>query len=353
MRILVILYLLIKEFPKGLSSGPFFFLIFVNSLFSQRFRGKPTAFADDLGIVYGSSSALNLVADINHDVRLLSVWLITHRLVISNKTKLLFFNLRQMESPDTDLCFHSWSCNKFVFDYNCNCGRHNNNYSFNENLRCGSDCFTIEVVDKFKYLGVWIDGNLNWLDHISYLKQNFRVSLRHLFLLKKYLSDIALISIYHATFYSRLQYGVSCWGGTYTSYLQNLLLIQKKAIRLLTGASRLSPSMSLFKDLKILPVKHLYYYKVLKIFFIQSGYFRSPITDTRSLRSNSAFLVNIPSFRTSHFRNFYTIVACKLYNSLPLNLRLLKNQCSFLKQVKLWLLNFNHDEIINALTYLS
>lgn len=100
-----------------------------------------------------------------------------------------------------------------------------------------------------------------------------------------------------------------------------------------------------FRKLNILPIKHLYYYKVLKIFFRRCGYQQSPIYSAYNLRSYSHAHVVAPTSRTTLFRNFYTTTSCKLFNILPKHLQPIRSLSIFLKEVKLWLLGFNHAEI--------
>lgn len=161
------------------------------------------------------------------------------------------------------------------------------------------------------------------------LKQYLLSSLRSLYRLGKYCSTKILKNIYFGIFHSRLQYGISCWGSAYSNKLQQLVVLQKSAIRKICKSARLAHSMELFRKMQILPVRHLYYFKVLKIFFIGGGYLQNPNSDSYNLRSNTGTFVCIPSFRTSSFRNFYSIVSCKLYNSLPANIRIIRTLPEF------------------------
>lgn len=76
-----------------MSLVPYFFLIYINSLFSCPFKGLLTAFADDVGFSYGSNSVLDLISDLNWDLFLLRDWFAKHSLSISSKTKIMFFSL--------------------------------------------------------------------------------------------------------------------------------------------------------------------------------------------------------------------------------------------------------------------
>ena len=52
---------------------------------------------------------------------------------------------------------------------------------------------------------------------------------------KKFIPSSHYLKIYHCLFLSHLTYGITCWGGAYTSKLQKLFNIQKRCIRMLFG----------------------------------------------------------------------------------------------------------------------
>lgn len=308
------------------------------------FIGKVTAFADDLAIAYRSHNAFNLFGDINHDVSLLREWFASHKLIVSNKTKLMYFSLGGKEVTSGDIIFHSAKCLRHKLSTHT-CIENESKVNYFPELNCDAMCFNVEVVQNFRYLGVIVDQNLSWSSHISAMKVYMLATVRSFYRLQKLCASSVLKMIYYGLVQSKLQYGISCWGSAYSNKIRPLLMLQKCLIRRICNASRLTHSMNLFKRLNILPVRHLYYFKVLKIFFMRSGYLRSPIYTTLMLRSNSHSNVTVPASRTTLYRNFYTIVSCMIFNKLPNYIQSIRNIGVFLKLVKLWLLGLTHDDI--------
>ncbi|XP_055385828.1 uncharacterized protein LOC129614893, partial [Condylostylus longicornis] len=79
--------------PQGSVLGPILFLVFINSLLIQRFKGHPTAFADDTLFSYSCSNRSSVFSDMNYDLDLIRRWFYTHGFVISSKTKYMLFGL--------------------------------------------------------------------------------------------------------------------------------------------------------------------------------------------------------------------------------------------------------------------
>lgn len=229
------------------------------------FVGKVTAFADDLAIAYRSNNAFNLFVDINHDVSLLREWFASHKLIVSNKTKLMYFSLSGKEVTSGDIIFHSASCLRHKLCTNT-CIDNESRVIYFPDSNCDATCFNVEVVYNFRYLGVIVDHNLSWSSHISAMKVYMLATVRSFYRLQKLCASSVLKMMYYGLIQSKLQYGISCWGSAYSSRIQPLLTLQKCLIRRICNASRLTHSMNLFRRLNILPVRHLYYFKVLKIF---------------------------------------------------------------------------------------
>lgn len=329
--------------PQGSVLGPILFLIYINSIFKQNLNSNVTAFADDMAFTYINNSLFESMVKLETDLQLLRQWFAKHELIVSDKTKLMLFNLKNSNLVDSNVVFHSAACPKMsLFAHNC--GKVN----FCRDVSCCSNCFKIESVECFKYLGVSIDTNLNWKTHASVLKKYMMCATRKMFLLQPHCSKKLLTVIYYGLVNSKLQYGLTSWGGAYMNTIEPLLIAQKHIVRIISKKNRLTSSWPIFCSLRILPIKHLYVYKVLKVFFMRSGY--STIlrnSNVYGLRVNSQHLVNVPISRKTHFSNFYTVSAPTIFNRLPYEIRIIKIKNLFLNNVKKWLFTMDSSEVKN------
>ena len=93
----------------------------------------------------------------------------------------------------------------------------------------------IKKVDKIKFLGVIIDDKLSWDHQIEHLENKMLSTIVLIKRVRKVVPKSHYKSIYHSLFESHLTYGISCWGGAYSSKLEKLFAIQKRCIRILFG----------------------------------------------------------------------------------------------------------------------
>ena len=86
-------YVLNIGVPQGSVLGPLLFLIYVNSIFNANLHGNIVAFADDMCLHYSEPSTVDIVNKINADLLTLRRWFDYHHLILSEKTKVMFFKV--------------------------------------------------------------------------------------------------------------------------------------------------------------------------------------------------------------------------------------------------------------------
>ena len=124
-----------------------------------------------------------------------------------------------------------------------------------------------------KFLGVILDENINWKDHINMIENKISKNIGLLYKAKPFLDQSCLKYIYYSFIHSYLNYANIAWCSTNKTKIKKLFSKQKHAIRLLSNAHRLSHSRPLFNNLKILNVYQINIYHLL-IFMYKIKEFR-------------------------------------------------------------------------------
>ena len=90
----------------------------------------------------------------------------------------------------------------------------------------------IERVTTMKFLGVLLDDNLSWKEHIKYLENKIAKNIGLMYRAKPFLDKESLSALYYSYIHSYLNYANLAWGSTYLTNLKKLRSQQKHAIRI-------------------------------------------------------------------------------------------------------------------------
>ena len=107
-----------------------------------------------------------------------------------------------------------------------------------------------------------IDEHLRWDRHIETLKKKLRYVLCKIRLIKDFLEWKQLKIVYHALVESHLSYGIIAWGAADKTYLEDLCVLQRKILKLISNKESMYSSNALYKELNILDIRQLFYLKV-------------------------------------------------------------------------------------------
>ena len=231
--------------PQGSVLGPLLFLLYINDLPNISKNLEFFLFADDTNLYYESDDLAELEKTMNKELKQLTLWLNVNRLALNiGKTNFVIF--RGKKKPNT----------------------HNVTLLMNKRA--------IEQKCYVKYLGVLIDEHLNWKEHISNVTKKTSRAVGIVCKLRLCMSTALLRTIYYSLVYSHLVYGVHVWGSACQTDLEKILILQKKAVRAMTGnrwyqtygdPGPLASSDPLFKKLEILKFQDIYKLHVGKFIF--------------------------------------------------------------------------------------
>ena len=156
----------------------------------------PIMFADDTKLFYAEENIKTLFDTVNIELQKTRQWFISNKLSLNvTKTKYSFFH-KPSKKDNIPLVLPKLSI--------CN----------NEIKRSKS----------IKFLGVFLDKNLIWKDHIRYLENKIAKSIGLLFGSKPYLTKKCLLSLYYSYSHTYISYANIARGSTYISNLKKSIV---------------------------------------------------------------------------------------------------------------------------------
>ena len=139
------------------------------------------------------------------------------------------------------------------------------NYSYKE---------AIDEVTQVKYLGILIDSQLTFKQHIGELNKRVARAIGILYKIQPFVTTSILLNVYHAIIYPFLLYGVSVWGNACKTLLDPIHILQKKFVRMATYNDKypatpgpLVHTPPLFYKLKVLTIFDIYKVQLGKLIY--------------------------------------------------------------------------------------
>ena len=116
------------------------------------------------------------------------------------------------------------------------------------------DGVSLNRVSSTKFLGVIIDENLTWKNHIDAISKTISRNIGVLTKLKHFVPENILYSLYCTLILPYINYGVLIWGNTCKIYLDKIFKLQKWAIRTISNSHYRSHTGPLFSKYNVLNV---------------------------------------------------------------------------------------------------
>ena len=297
--------------PQGSVLRPLLFIIYTNDLAKCINHSNAILFADDTTVYVISADKMRLYSYMNDDLHTLNDWFKANKLSLNvNKTVCMFFS--NNIKPNKETC----------------------------KVKIGDS--EIKEVDHFKFLGLIIDSNLKWQNHIEHCKAKISSSLYIMNQVQNVLPIKQLLILYTTLIQPYLEYGIVLWGGTYQTYIRKLIILQKKCIRCVNGSKYNEHTYPIFRDLNILPVNDIYKYHLGKFMF---SYYRNELPT----RLNHLFVLNssyhdyntrhsgdphLPRYRLMEAQNSLIYQATKLWYEIPVSIKDSGSKRIFNKRLK-------------------
>ena len=125
--------------------------------------------------------------------------------------------------------------------------------------------FTVERESSIKFLGVWIDENLTWRDHIHTVENKIAKNIGILYQGKHYLDENCLKQFYFVYIHAHLNYENIAWARTHKSKLKKIQSKQKHSLRIIFNQSSPWPNFTIRISFFQLNVLNVYQTKMFRI----------------------------------------------------------------------------------------
>ena len=216
--------------PQGSLLGPLLFIIYINDLPNSSDALSFILFADDSNIFYSHRDPQFLLNKVNtHEIKFVQDWICANKLLLNiNKSHYMVFSNTVNLLPGHILI---------------------NNV-------------TLRQIECTKFLGLYIDDDLSWKSHISYLCKLLSRNTGILYKLKEMFPIPILQTVYATLITSYMYYGILAWGNSASFLLNKSFHIQKRAIRIVNHKHFLAHTNMLFFTNNILKITDLFLYNV-------------------------------------------------------------------------------------------
>lgn len=274
--------------PQGSILGPLLFLCYI--------LGLPNVIADNY------TSSLCLYAD-------------DANLKISGKTKK---EVEQATTENLSNIIRFFSQNQILLNFT-----KTNFMEFSSKFRNNVDSIKIRMnntelkqVHTTKFLGLYIDNNLSWDSHVSHVAKRVALGNFVLYRLSRFCCSETLRIVYFAHVHSIISFGISIYGATSKNNMNRILILQKRAIRIILNLGWHESVKEYFKDLNIMTVYSCYVYETILFTKFQSKAI-SLMGDNHSYDTRFRQNFAIPKHRLKFFEKMTTYMGGKFINKLP------------------------------------
>lgn len=208
---------------QGSKMGPLHFLVYIADMLTLGLLGKILLYADDTALYYAFDTPEELETAMQRDAILIHDWLCRNVLTMNvGKTCYMMFG-KARHLPDFDIKINDEK---------------------------------IKRVKTFKYLGLVLDENLSFKQHIDHVMKKIRPFIPLMWKKGKYIPMRKRKQLYYAYVQSHITYMLPIYSAGSKTKVDRLQRVQNRCLKALYQLPHLTPTMYLYST-SILPVVKL------------------------------------------------------------------------------------------------
>ena len=295
--------------PQGSLLGPLLFITYINDIQKSSNLLSFILFADDSNIFFSHENANQLLRTVNSELKNVTDWIKANKLSLNlQKTNYMLFSNKINSLPGA-----------IIFDN-----------------------AALVNVSTTKFLGVFIDEKLSWKTHIDNICKTISRNIGIINKLKYFLPSRTLLTLYHTLILPYINYGIIAWGCAIQTQLNRILLLQKKALRIIFQTQFRSHTDILFFENNILKVKDIYVFQLGQFMFKLSkddlpAIFSDMFCKNASVHNYPTRQRNcyhLPLTRTLFAQNSFVFAGCAYWNSLPNDIKEAPSLSNFKRKLR-------------------
>ena len=299
--------------PQGSILGPLLFLLYVNDLCQVSHILKCILFADDTALFHSDTNVCRLINKMNTELQTIADWLSANKLTLNVK-------------KTNYIIFHRYK--KFTYPLPP--------ILLKENI--------LAEVKSAKFLGVTVENHLLWQPHIKTTRNKIAKHCGIMHLIRNSLDTKSLLLIYYSLIYPSLIYCMTVWSGASKESLQQLVIVQKRAVRTIAGVRSREHTNDLFHNLKIVKLPDIitltnatFVFKSVNGLNDTTNYFST--NENHSYRTRNLGKLYLPRTGSCQSQTHIRYQGAKTYNSLLNDVVSKRTLCSFKQALKKNLIN--------------
>ena len=293
--------------PQGSVLGPLFYILYANDIVDRIKHCRLALYADDTVIYTASANPQVAKSRMSNDMQALSGWCATNGIKMNTeKTKLMWFGSAKQVK---DL-----PCPEIIVD--------------------GSP---LQTVCSYKYLGVTMDGQLNYAKHVGKLIAVASTKLKQFRRMRSFLNTKAAVLVYKSMLLPLLEYGDIFLSSATMENKKKLQTLQNKGLRCALQRDNDASTDDMHAEVNLLRLSYRREQHMLNFMFDMSQSehnMQSTKTEGVRTRSSRKRLMKIKRPRTEKFKKSLAYCGPKKWNALSETLQLSGSKGEFKSKIE-------------------